>query len=75
MRTSPRPCGTPPGTGPRWRCPALVDLVLVHELCHLRAPGHGAAFRGLLRRTRPDADERERRFAEQEPQLWRGAVR
>lgn len=55
--------------------PALVDLVLVHELCHLRTPGHGAAFRGLLRRTLPDADERERRFAEQEPELWRGAVR
>lgn len=53
----------------------LVDLVLVHELCHLRTPGHGAAFRGHLRRTLPDADERERRFAEQEPELWRGAVR
>ncbi|MEU2388105.1 SprT family zinc-dependent metalloprotease [Streptomyces sp. NPDC012461] len=54
---------------------ALVDLVLVHELCHLRIPGHGAAFRGLVRRTLPDADERERRFVEQEPGLWRGAVR
>ncbi|MEU7383059.1 SprT family zinc-dependent metalloprotease [Streptomyces sp. NPDC042207] len=55
--------------------PALVDLVLVHELCHLRAPGHGPAFRGHLRRTLPDADERERRFVEEEPRLWRGAVR
>lgn len=54
---------------------ALVDLVLVHELCHLRMPGHGAAFRGLVRRTLPDADEREHRFTEREPGLWRGAVR
>ncbi|MGW3552181.1 M48 family metallopeptidase [Streptomyces griseoincarnatus] len=54
---------------------ALVDFVLVHELCHLRAPGHGVTFRGLVRRILPDADERERRFAEQEPHLWRGAVK
>ncbi|WP_051804115.1 M48 family metallopeptidase [Streptomyces sp. NRRL S-474] len=54
---------------------ALVDLVLVHELCHLRVPGHGGAFRELVRRALPDADERERRFAEEEPDLWRGAVR
>ncbi|MGW8066454.1 M48 family metallopeptidase [Streptomyces ziwulingensis] len=55
--------------------PALVDLVLVHELCHLRASGHGAEFRGRLRSVLPDADERERRFAKEEPELWRGAVR
>lgn len=55
--------------------PALVDLVLVHELCHLRASGHGAEFRDRLRAVLPDADERERRFAEEEPELWRGMVR
>ncbi|MFD7063577.1 M48 family metallopeptidase [Streptomyces sp. NPDC059906] len=55
--------------------PALVDLVLVHELCHLRTSGHGAEFRGRLRSALPDADERERHFAEEEPELWRGAVR
>ncbi len=54
---------------------ALVDLVLVHELCHLRATGHGAEFRGHLRRVLPDADERECLFADEEPRLWRGAVR
>ncbi|MEU9452577.1 SprT family zinc-dependent metalloprotease [Streptomyces sp. NPDC048277] len=54
---------------------SLVDLVLVHELCHLRVSGHGAEFRGCLRRALPDADERERRFAEEEPELWRGRVR
>ncbi|WP_281247717.1 YgjP-like metallopeptidase domain-containing protein [Streptomyces colonosanans] len=52
-----------------------MDLVLVRELCHLRAPGHGPEFRGILRRVLPDADERERRFAAEEPRLWRGAVR
>ncbi|MDH6700315.1 SprT family zinc-dependent metalloprotease [Streptomyces griseoviridis] len=55
--------------------PALVDLVLFHELCHLRAPGHGIAFHGHLRRALPDAEERERLFADEEPGLWRGAVR
>ncbi len=54
--------------------PALVDLVLVHELCHLREPGHGPAFRREVRLALPGADERERWFAEEEPQLWRGAV-
>ncbi|MDK0522411.1 YgjP-like metallopeptidase domain-containing protein [Streptomyces sp. ML-6] len=55
--------------------PSLVDLVLVHELCHLRAAGHGAAFRREVRLVLPDADAREKQFAEVEPELWRGAVR
>ncbi|MFE9883596.1 M48 family metallopeptidase [Streptomyces scopuliridis] len=55
--------------------PALVDLVLVHELCHARVPGHGAAFRREVRLALPDADARERWFADEEPRLWRGAVR
>ncbi|MFF2184063.1 M48 family metallopeptidase [Streptomyces sp. NPDC058155] len=55
--------------------PALVDLVLVHELCHVRAAGHGAAFRREVRLALADAEERERWFADEEPQLWRGAVR
>ncbi|MFW6723817.1 M48 family metallopeptidase [Streptomyces sp. MAR4 CNY-716] len=54
---------------------ALVDLVLVHELCHLKVSGHGPAFRRAVRLALPDADERERRFAAEEPYLWRGAVR
>ncbi|MFJ2441841.1 YgjP-like metallopeptidase domain-containing protein [Streptomyces sp. NPDC087658] len=53
----------------------MVDLVLVHELCHLRAAGHGAAFRREVRLTLPDADALERWFADEEPHLWRGAVR
>lgn len=52
----------------------LVDLVLVHELCHLRVPGHGAAFRREVRLALPDALALERRFEMEEPLLWRGAV-
>ncbi|MFE4956688.1 M48 family metallopeptidase [Streptomyces sp. NPDC056653] len=55
--------------------PSLVDLVLVHELCHLRAAGHGAAFRREVRLVLSDADARESLFATAERQLWRGAVR
>ncbi|WP_405811753.1 M48 family metallopeptidase [Streptomyces sp. NBC_01520] len=55
--------------------PSLVDLVLVHELCHLRATGHGAAFRREVRLVLPDADAREELFARVEPGLWRGAIR
>ena len=53
---------------------ALVDLVLIHELCHLKHSGHGAAFRRAVRLALPDADLRERQFAQEEPRLWRGAV-
>jgi hypothetical protein len=32
------------------RLPYLIDLVLLHEMCHFRAPGHDAAFaKELLR--------------------------
>ncbi|MFD7162125.1 M48 family metallopeptidase [Streptomyces violascens] len=55
--------------------PALVDLVLVHELCHARVPGHGASFRRTVRLALPDIDERERWFAVEAPSLWRGIVR
>ncbi|MFC9221088.1 M48 family metallopeptidase [Streptomyces hygroscopicus] len=55
--------------------PALVDLVLVHELIHLRVSGHGARFRHRLRLALPDVDDRERRFEDEAQHLWRGAVR
>ncbi|WP_409469529.1 M48 family metallopeptidase [Streptomyces sp. HC307] len=54
--------------------PPLVDLVLVHELCHLKVPGHGPGFRREMRLVLPDAERRERWFAEEEPLLWRGRV-
>jgi predicted metal-dependent hydrolase len=53
---------------------SLVDLVLVHELTHLRVSTHGAAFRHRMRMVLGDLDSLERRFAEAEPTLWRGAV-
>ncbi|MEU2868460.1 YgjP-like metallopeptidase domain-containing protein [Streptomyces olivoreticuli] len=53
----------------------MAALVLVHELCHLRVPGHGAAFWREVRLALADADRHARWFAEEEPRLWRGAVR
>ncbi|MFF4804617.1 M48 family metallopeptidase [Streptomyces sp. NPDC001351] len=55
--------------------PPLLDFVLVHELCHLKVPGHGPAFRREMRLVLQDADHRERWFAVDEPMLWRGQVR
>ncbi|WP_282794374.1 YgjP-like metallopeptidase domain-containing protein [Streptomyces sp. CC224B] len=54
--------------------PALLDVVLVHELVHLKTGGHGAAFRRAMRVALPDVEVLERLFAEAEPTLWRGAV-
>ena len=33
---------------------AAVDLVVVHELCHIRVKNHGPAFYALLEQTLPD---------------------
>ena len=38
----------------------LIDYVLCHELCHLRAMNHGPAFHALLKRLLPDAEAREK---------------
>ncbi|MET9850745.1 M48 family metallopeptidase [Streptomyces ossamyceticus] len=54
--------------------PALIDLVLVHELTHLRTSGHGARFRHAMRAVLTDFDNLERRFTEAERELWRGEV-
>ena len=37
--------------------PAVVDAVVIHELCHLEHPNHGARFYRLVRRHYPDHDE------------------
>ncbi|MDJ1137193.1 M48 family metallopeptidase [Streptomyces iconiensis] len=55
--------------------PTLLDLVLVHELAHLRIATHGPAFRRRMRLVLADLDDLERRFAQAEPKMWRGAVK
>ena len=39
---------------------AAVDLVVVHELCHIRVKNHGPAFYALLEQMLPDWRERKR---------------
>ena len=39
---------------------AALDLVVVHELCHIRVKNHGPDFYALLERTLPDWRERKR---------------
>lgn len=54
--------------------PTLIDLVLTHELTHLKVAGHGVTFRRAMRTVLTDLDDLERRFAEAEPELWRGVL-
>lgn len=43
------------------RCPEpAIDLVVVHELCHLRELNHGPAFYALLEHYLPDWRERKK---------------
>ena len=39
---------------------AAVDLVVVHELCHIRVKNHGPDFYALLEQTLPDWRERKK---------------
>lgn len=44
-------------------CPdEAVDLVVVHELCHIREKNHGPAFYALLERYLPDWRERKKQL-------------
>ncbi|ASP40308.1 hypothetical protein CHH28_17205 [Bacterioplanes sanyensis] len=45
--------------------PELIELVVVHELCHLRHFDHGAGFQSLMSQMLPDWRERERRLQQQ----------
>jgi predicted metal-dependent hydrolase len=38
---------------------AAIDLVVVHELCHIRVKNHGPAFYALLAQYLPDYKERQ----------------
>lgn len=39
--------------------PECLEYVVVHELCHLRVPGHGRDFRALMDGVMPDWRERK----------------
>ena len=42
------------------RCPeAAIDLVVVHELCHIKVKNHSAAFYALLAQYLPDHKDRK----------------
>ncbi len=38
----------------------LIDMTIIHELCHLVYDGHGEDFKGLLRSYVPDIKEKEK---------------
>ena len=42
-------------------CPeAAIDLVVVHELCHIKVRNHGPDFYALLAQYLPDHKERKK---------------
>ncbi len=45
-------------------CPEeAVELVVVHELCHIREKNHGPKFYALLEQCLPDWRERKKRLS------------
>ncbi len=40
--------------------PECLEYVVVHELCHLLEPNHGAGFKQLIGKVMPDWEQRER---------------
>jgi predicted metal-dependent hydrolase len=49
--------------------PAVLDYVVVHELAHLRVPGHSRAFWAVVRRTVPDPEPARRWLREHHGEL------
>jgi predicted metal-dependent hydrolase len=49
--------------------PAVLDYVVIHELAHLRVPGHSRAFWALVRRHAPDPDGARRWLREHHGEL------
>ena len=42
----------------------LIDMVVLHEVCHLKIEGHGPAFWALMRNYMPDLDKRRAQLKE-----------
>ena len=42
----------------------LIDMTVLHEVCHLRHSGHGKDFWNLMRRNMPDLDKRKAGLAD-----------
>ena len=40
----------------------LIELVVVHELCHLKHFDHGTGFKSLMSEALPDWRQREKRL-------------
>jgi predicted metal-dependent hydrolase len=49
--------------------PSCFEAVVVHELAHLRANGHGARFRAVVERHLPDEAARMRQLQRLAPAL------
>ena len=39
--------------------PECLEYVVVHELCHMLEPNHGAGFKALMTKVMPDWKQRE----------------
>ena len=42
--------------------PALIDYVIIHEICHLKVPAHNKAFYSLMASVLPDWKERRKKL-------------
>jgi predicted metal-dependent hydrolase len=54
--------------------PPLIELVMAHELTHLRVNKHSADFRRELRKLVPELSLKERLLADVGPSVWLGVV-
>ena len=50
--------------------PQLIDMTVLHEVCHLRYSGHGKAFWNLMKRNMPDLEKRKAGLAELARSGW-----
>ncbi|MCW5250520.1 M48 family metallopeptidase [Streptomyces sp. SHP 1-2] len=53
----------------------LIELILAHELTHLRVGKHSSLFRQELRKLVPELSARERWLADVASEVWLGATR